>query len=159
MHHKIPTAGLIRYAVQLHRQISGRSAICGQTCCRDQRQYDDFCRTLFCPEAVLFCQQQRLCHGPAGVRQLYCQLQVRSAQGTQPAGILQTTAGGAQVWPVDRGFPASLQHPFYVPRQHGSWPFFIKGSQHNQHSPLQWRRSAALGHYLSSSGQMRFLRR
>nr|QWP89206.1 hypothetical protein IHCLGBEB_00009 [Escherichia coli] len=28
-----------------------------------------------------------------------------------------------------RGFPASLQHPFYVPRQHGSWPFFIKGSQ------------------------------
>ncbi len=56
-------------------------------------EYDDFCRTLFCPEAVLFCQQQRLCHGPAGVRQLHCQLQVRSAQGTQPAGILQTTAG------------------------------------------------------------------
>ncbi|MBE4630516.1 hypothetical protein IC586_23115, partial [Escherichia coli] len=24
--------------------------------------------------AVLFCQQQRLCHGPAGVRQLHCQL-------------------------------------------------------------------------------------
>ncbi len=32
----------MRYAVQLHRQISGRSAACGQ---------------------------QRLCHGPAGVRQ------------------------------------------------------------------------------------------
>ena len=92
-----------------------------------------------------------------GVRQLHCQLQIRGAQGTQPAGILQTTAGGAQVWPVDRGFPLLLQHPFYVPRQHGSRPFFIKGSQHNQHSPLQWRRSAALGHYLSSSGQMRFL--
>ncbi len=41
----------------------------------------------------------------------------------------------------------------------GPWPFFIKGSQHNQHSPLQWRRSAARGHYLSSSGQMSFLRR
>ena len=47
----------------------------------------------------------------------------------------------------------------YVPRQHGSWPFFIKGSQHNQHSPLQWRRSAALSHFQSSSGQMSFLRR
>jgi len=46
------------------------------TCCRDQRQYDDFCRTLFCPEAVLFCQQQRLCHGPAGVRQFHYQLRV-----------------------------------------------------------------------------------
>ncbi|EIC1067830.1 hypothetical protein K9753_003237 [Escherichia coli] len=43
----------------------------------DLRQYDDFCRTLFCPEAVLFCQQQRLCHGPAGVRQLHCLLQVQ----------------------------------------------------------------------------------
>ncbi|MEK8864734.1 hypothetical protein P2O70_22540, partial [Escherichia coli] len=57
-------------------RISGRSAVCGQTCCRDQRQYDDFCRTLFCPEAVLFCQQQRLCHGPAGVRQFHYQLRV-----------------------------------------------------------------------------------
>lgn len=33
-------------------------------------------RTLFCPEAVLFCQQQRLCHGPAGVRQFHYQLRV-----------------------------------------------------------------------------------
>ena len=54
------------------------------------------------------------------------------------------------------GLPALLQHPFYVPRQHGSWPFFIKGSQHNQHSPLQWRRSAVLSHFQSSSGQMSF---
>lgn len=53
-----------RHAVQLHRQ------------------YDDFCR-------ALFCQQQRLYHGPAGVRHLHCQLHVQSAQ----------------VWPVDRGFP------------------------------------------------------
>ena len=57
------------------------------------------------------------------------------------------------------GLTALTMTATYVPRQHGSWPFFIKGSQHNQHSPLQWRRSAALGHYLSSSGQMRFLRR
>lgn len=83
----------------------------------------------FFSEAILFSLQQRLCHG---------QSQIRRTQGPKSAGILQATAGGAQIWPVDRGFPASLQHPLYVPRQHGARSFFIKGSQHNQHPPLQW---------------------
>ena len=119
-------------------------------------KYDDFCRTLFCPEAVLFCLQQRLKPRLTGVRQLDSQLQIRGAQGTQPAGILQTTAGRARRFGLQigasplrsstRSSPASARGPAVF----------------HQAQPAQSALSAAVGdgrrlcHYLSSSGQMGF---
>ncbi len=82
----------------------------------------DFCRTLFCPEAVLFCLQQRCATArPASVSSTAsCRFGARGyAASRHPPDDGRTRAGLA----LDRGFPASLQHPFQVPRQHGPGRF------------------------------------
>ena len=120
---------------------SGRGAVCGQTCCRDQPAVRRLCRTLlFCPEAVLFCQQQRLSteRRPSAPTPAAGS----GARRVQPAGILQTTAGGARL--AEPGLPRFAQHPLYVPRQHGARPFSSRAASTISTLPLQWRRSAAL---------------
>ncbi len=82
----------------LHRQISGKSAVCGQTCCRDHGSTTT--------SAARCSARRRSCSASAEAvprpgRRPSAPLPAagRSAQGTQPAGILQTTAGGAQFGP------------------------------------------------------------
>ncbi len=104
------------------------------------------CRTPFCPEAVLPLPAAEAVPRPG-----------RRPSAPLPAAGSERAGYEASRHPPDDGrrraglacrpgFPASPSTCSHVPRQHGSRPFFIKGSQHNQHSPLQWRRSAALSH-------------
>nr|EGA8138532.1 hypothetical protein [Salmonella enterica] len=112
-HHKIPTAGHIRHAVQLHRAFTG----CSGFMCHflpDKGQYVNLRCALFCPEVRLFVGQQGDGNLPACVRQFDSQLQVRRPQGAQPACRFHATAGGAQVVTVHRTVAPALQQFFQI---------------------------------------------
>ncbi len=139
-------------------KISGRSAICGQTCCRDQRRCDGLCRTLFCRRRSVLATAEAVPQ-PGSVRQLYCRLRVRARRSAQPAGILQTTAGGAQVG-RGPGLPRFAPAPVLCPASARVQPFFSSGQ------PAQSALSAAVA-TVGGSGSLpvilrpdeRFLRR
>ncbi|WP_177332224.1 MULTISPECIES: hypothetical protein [Klebsiella/Raoultella group] len=124
--------------VQRHRAVV--SLICLDR--RDQGQNPDRRRSLLCQDARLFVSEKRYGQHTASVRQLDGQLQVRGAQGAQPARGFHAPAGGAQVRPVHRGVPTLLQHPLNIPRRHRPRTFRTEGGQHNQHPPLQRRRTS-----------------
>ncbi|WP_407301345.1 hypothetical protein, partial [Klebsiella quasipneumoniae] len=67
--------------IQLHRPVV--SLICLDR--RDQRQNPDRRRALLRQDARLFVSEKRGVQRTAGIRQLDGQLQVRRAQGAQPA--------------------------------------------------------------------------
>ena len=108
----------------------------------DQGQNPDRRRSLLRQDARLFVSEKRGGQRTASVRQLNGQLQVRGSQGAQPARGFHAPAGGAQVRPVHRGVPALLQHPLNIPRRHRPRTFCTEGGQHNQHPPLQRRRTS-----------------
>ncbi|MCD2483696.1 hypothetical protein LRN34_23430, partial [Enterobacter kobei] len=79
--------------IQLHRPVV--SLICLDR--RDQRQNPDRRRALLRQDTRLFVSEKRGGQRTAGIRQLDGQLQVRRAQGAQPARGFHAPAGGTQV--------------------------------------------------------------
>ena len=85
---------------------------------------------------------ERFCNAATGLRQLDGQLQVQGAQvRSQPAASMRRQEA-RRFGLVHRGVPALLQHPLNIPRRHRPRTFRTEGGQHNQHPPLQRRRTS-----------------
>ena len=134
---KSPRQAWIRHAVQLHPPDQWQKCrlradlLPGPAAVRRLLPHAGSARRRSCSASSRGCATAR----PASVSST-ASCRFWGAQGTQPAGILQTTAGRAQVWPVTGASPASPSTRS-VPRQHGARRF-------HQAQPAQSALSAAV---------------